>query len=35
MIPSAALTGAIVAILGASAFAAHLVIDVAFRAFGG
>jgi hypothetical protein len=35
MIPSAALTGAIVGILAVSAMAAHLLIDVAFRLFGG
>jgi hypothetical protein len=35
MLPSAALTGAIVGILAISAMAAHLLIDVAFRLFGG
>jgi hypothetical protein len=35
MIPSAALTGAIVGILTASALVAHAVIDTAFRLAGG
>ncbi len=35
MLPSAALTGAIVGILAASALVAHTVIDAAFRFFGG
>jgi hypothetical protein len=35
MLPSAALTGAIIGILAASAFVAHILIDFAFRVFGG
>ena len=35
MLPSAALTGAVLGILAATALAAHALIDVAFRAFGG
>ena len=35
MIPSATLAGAIVGILTVAAFAAHVVIDVAFRMAGG
>jgi hypothetical protein len=35
MLPSAALTGAIVGILTVSAVASHWVLDAAFRLFGG
>ena len=35
MLPSATLAGAIAGILVLSAVAAHAVIDIAFRAFGG
>lgn len=35
MLPSASLAGAIAGILVAAAFAAHVVLDTAFRAFGG
>jgi hypothetical protein len=35
MLPSAALTGAVVGILVVSALAAHMLIDAAFRLFGG
>jgi len=35
MLPSASVVGAIVGILTVAAVAAHTLIDVAFRAFGG
>jgi hypothetical protein len=34
MLPSAALTGAILGILAVTAIAAHMLIDIAFRLFG-
>jgi hypothetical protein len=35
MLPSASVAGAIAGILTVAAFAAHALVDVAFRAFGG
>ena len=35
MLPSASLAGAIAGILTVAAMAAHVLVDVAFRAFGG
>jgi hypothetical protein len=35
MLPSAALTGAVLGILAVTAVAAHALIDLAFRVFGG
>jgi len=35
MIPSAALAGAMAGILAVTAFAAHILVDVAFRMVGG
>ena len=35
MLPSASLAGALAGILALAAIAAHVLLDVAFRAFGG
>ena len=35
MLPSASVAGALAGILAVAAFAAHALVDLAFRAFGG